>query len=158
MSTALFDILCCFCNCFCHVFFFSSRRRHTRCALVTGVQTLCSSDLLAALGYIPGQPGVLITTRNHSKSEQYTDEIQLSGTAFGDKLSWIVGAFYLKSKPAGVNYLALDIFRPTPPSPTTEFIVNNFRSEEHTSELQSLMRISYAVFCLQKKKKQQYTN
>src|SRR3546814_2299117 len=27
-----------------------------------------------------------------------------------------------------------------------------FRSEEHTSELQSLMRISYAVFCLQKKK------
>src|SRR3546814_1273466 len=37
------------------------------------------------------------------------------------------------------------------------------RSEEHTSELQSLMRISYAVFCLKKKKKQNnkkinYTN
>src|SRR3546814_8516377 len=30
-----------------------------------------------------------------------------------------------------------------------------FRSEEHTSELQSLMRISYAVFCLKKKKKKQ---
>src|SRR3546814_5745771 len=29
-----------------------------------------------------------------------------------------------------------------------------YRSEEHTSELQSLMRISYAVFCLKKKKKQ----
>src|SRR3546814_5799460 len=29
------------------------------------------------------------------------------------------------------------------------------RSEEHTSELQSLMRISYAVFCLKQKKKQQ---
>src|SRR3546814_3755144 len=29
-----------------------------------------------------------------------------------------------------------------------------FRSEEHTSELQSLMRISYAVFCLKKKTKQ----
>src|SRR3546814_4564454 len=28
----------------------------------------------------------------------------------------------------------------------------NLRSEEHTSELQSLMRISYAVFCLKKKK------
>src|SRR3546814_5017306 len=28
-----------------------------------------------------------------------------------------------------------------------------FRSEEHTSELQSLMRISYAVFCLKQKKK-----
>src|SRR3546814_9703905 len=31
------------------------------------------------------------------------------------------------------------------------------RSEEHTSELQSLMRISYAVFCLKKKKNQKYT-
>src|SRR3546814_2855972 len=31
------------------------------------------------------------------------------------------------------------------------------RSEEHTSELQSLMRISYAVFCLKKKKKQKKT-
>src|SRR3546814_10059118 len=35
-----------------------------------------------------------------------------------------------------------------------------WRSEEHTSELQSLMRISYAVFCLKKKKytQRQYTN
>src|SRR3546814_4870998 len=31
-----------------------------------------------------------------------------------------------------------------------------FRSEEHTSELQSLMRISYAVFCLKKKKTNQH--
>src|SRR3546814_5329561 len=31
--------------------------------------------------------------------------------------------------------------------------VGRLRSEEHTSELQSLMRISYAVFCLKKKKK-----
>src|SRR3546814_8501795 len=31
-------------------------------------------------------------------------------------------------------------------------------SEEHTSELQSLMRISYAVFCLKKKKKRQPTH
>src|SRR3546814_9812134 len=35
-----------------------------------------------------------------------------------------------------------------------EFVINGqkTRSEEHTSELQSLMRISYAVFCLKKKK------
>src|SRR3546814_1879601 len=32
------------------------------------------------------------------------------------------------------------------------YIFINTRSEEHTSELQSLMRISYAVFCLKKKK------
>src|SRR3546814_9459639 len=48
--------------------------------------------------------------------------------------------------------------RPTAPlnetSATKECPVTAcFRSEEHTSELQSLMRISYAVFCLKKKKK-----
>src|SRR3546814_10164989 len=32
------------------------------------------------------------------------------------------------------------------------------RSEEHTSELQSLMRISYAVFCLKKKKNKRHHN
>src|SRR3546814_7892875 len=32
-------------------------------------------------------------------------------------------------------------------------LIEKLRSEEHTSELQSLMRISYAVFCLKKKKK-----
>src|SRR3546814_1029434 len=34
---------------------------------------------------------------------------------------------------------------------------SHLRSEEHTSELQSLMRISYAVFCLKKKKQNQTT-
>src|SRR3546814_8261422 len=34
---------------------------------------------------------------------------------------------------------------------------HNLRSEEHTSELQSLMRISYAVFCLKKKKDEHNT-
>src|SRR3546814_6565481 len=38
-----------------------------------------------------------------------------------------------------------------------ESLVKQFgRSEEHTSELQSLMRISYAVFCLKKKKTQKH--
>src|SRR3546814_1444663 len=42
-------------------------------------------------------------------------------------------------------------------------VAEKTRSEEHTSELQSLMRISYAVFCLKKKKiqniyKQSHTN
>src|SRR3546814_5224142 len=36
---------------------------------------------------------------------------------------------------------------------TERSILPDARSEEHTSELQSLMRISYAVFCLQNKKK-----
>src|SRR3546814_10397685 len=37
---------------------------------------------------------------------------------------------------------------------THAFVTLKGRSEEHTSELQSLMRISYAVFCLKKKNKQ----
>src|SRR3546814_4372184 len=45
--------------------------------------------------------------------------------------------------------------RMTPMMPISTFdMVTRFRSEEHTSELQSLMRISYAVFCLKKKKQQ----
>src|SRR3546814_9949564 len=42
----------------------------------------------------------------------------------------------------------IDIFIPTRP----RALIASARSEEHTSELQSLMRISYAVFCLKKKK------
>src|SRR3546814_9634603 len=39
------------------------------------------------------------------------------------------------------------------PSLLLQPLIENARSEEHTSELQSLIRISYAVFCLKKKKK-----
>src|SRR3546814_8695830 len=57
------------------------------------------------------------------------------------------------------------LFRPVidandPPSKGAPYVTSGnapealaLRSEEHTSELQSLMRISYAVFCLKKKKK-----
>src|SRR3546814_3317915 len=40
------------------------------------------------------------------------------------------------------------------PTPRRRSCATRCRSEEHTSELQSLMRISYAVFCLKKKKKE----
>src|SRR3546814_2554903 len=46
------------------------------------------------------------------------------------------------SKPEGVENYTAD-----------KIVADVLRSEEHTSELQSLMRISYAVFCLKKKKK-----
>src|SRR3546814_2340451 len=45
-----------------------------------------------------------------------------------------------------------DTYADDGPSPADD--LGKLRSEEHTSELQSLMRISYAVFCLKKKKKQ----
>src|SRR3546814_5807226 len=43
--------------------------------------------------------------------------------------------------------IALDFFEVR----IDHIVINWLRSEEHTSELQSLMRISYAVFCLKKK-------
>src|SRR3546814_6138836 len=47
----------------------------------------------------------------------------------------------------------------TMPQLTTQIEARRIgRSEEHTSELQSLMRISYAVFCLKKKNKTTYTH
>src|SRR3546814_6536169 len=60
-----------------------------------------------------------------------------------------------------------DPHRPAPPHPTDPIHPGHHRaaldgarptrSEEHTSELQSLMRISYAVFCLKKKKQLKHT-
>src|SRR3546814_2091069 len=50
----------------------------------------------------------------------------------------------------------VDLPQPDSPTrPTTSPAPTVRRSEEHTSELQSLMRISYAVFCLKKKKTKQ---
>src|SRR3546814_3667792 len=47
--------------------------------------------------------------------------------------------------------------RPVAPGePAPETATQGGRSEEHTSELQSLMRISYAVFCLKKKKSKKH--
>src|SRR3546814_10458592 len=55
-------------------------------------------------------------------------------------------AIFMRS---GKRSMRPDWLRPISISSAT----SSLRSEEHTSELQSLMRISYAVFCLKKKKK-----
>src|SRR3546814_10321057 len=57
----------------------------------------------------------------------------------------------------GCKRLCIDIgYYETFNRPNVELI--DVRSEEHTSELQSLMRISYAVFCLKKKKTKNTTD
>src|SRR3546814_1825151 len=60
------------------------------------------------------------------------------------------GSAALKSAMACSSPVAGEVCQPVTPhaSPLWGF---PYRSEEHTSELQSLMRISYAVFCLKKK-------
>lgn len=80
---------------------------------------------IAALGYVPGEPGTLVTTYNDTETSQFSDEVQFSGKLFHDKLAWIAGAFYVDMEPAGPYWLDLDIFRPTPPTALTSSIVNS---------------------------------
>src|SRR3546814_4914634 len=56
---------------------------------------------------------------------------------------------------SGARGGGMSMFARYPLSDIAEIIRGVSRSEEHTSELQSLMRISYAVFCLKKKNKHQ---
>src|SRR3546814_1996814 len=54
---------------------------------------------------------------------------------------------------AGATVMESPVCTPMGSRFSIEQTIMQLRSEEHTSELQSLMRISYAVFCLKKKKK-----
>src|SRR3546814_3203724 len=53
--------------------------------------------------------------------------------------------------PAARALRGLGVLRQAHPRPARGLVASAVRSEEHTSELQSLMRNSYAVFCLKKK-------
>src|SRR3546814_2322983 len=76
------------------------------------------------------------------------------GTGEGDRETALISRTLieddLRAKPA--DLLLIDVR-----GDSNQKKVGRLRSEEHTSELQSLMRISYAVFCL-KKKKESTTN
>src|SRR3546814_17679851 len=53
-------------------------------------------------GSIPaGLPVTVVVGRQKSDVEQFTDEVQFKGKLFDDKLDWLIGGFYLKSKPVG---------------------------------------------------------
>lgn len=53
----------------------------------------------------------LIGSHFRQDDRQYTDELQVSGALLEDKLSWLIGGFYLKGKPGGVSGRALEQFR-----------------------------------------------
>src|SRR3546814_3391892 len=120
------------------MFFFSSRRRHTRCALVTGVQTcarpICSNDIDVVLAKI-----------RHM-------------AALGCRYIMVDHLSIIVSDQSGDERKQLDEISTKIKTLTMNLDIAVFRSEEHTSELQSLMRISYAVFCLKKKTETTYTN
>src|SRR3546814_1955519 len=88
----------------------------------------------------------------------------MSSTSAGPFLSWSFGVppplytFICRTFRSHVRRSSADrrsseiLFESGPTTALKSNIVCGLRSEEHTSELQSLMRISYAVFCLKKKK------
>src|SRR3546814_6216876 len=130
------------------IFFFSSRRRHTRCALVTGVQT-CALPISAFPDGVGGgswagnagcRPAPFCRSAGIDwRRAAYPDDPWLL-PAIADRLS------------AGSRSAAR--LPPARPAGAGGVGAPDARSEEHTSELQSLMRISYAVFCLKKQTKQ----
>src|SRR3546814_5294295 len=70
-------------------------------------------------------------------------------TTDGSKRHFLAAAIAARSR----SRLRLDLSTDTSTTlPLASTSMIRIRSEEHTSELQSLMRISYAVFCLKKKK------
>src|SRR3546814_13459484 len=69
------------------------------------------------------------------------------GRPRGESSGWLATSSHQKRKSAVVKGWPSD-----QRCPWRSVRVKRRRSEEHTSELQSLMRISYAVFCLKKKK------
>src|SRR3546814_8164386 len=69
------------------------------------------------------------------------------------KVASRTSSFVFKGKETGIPAVARELGVGTVLEGSVRRAGEHVRSEEHTSELQSLMRISYAVFCLKKTKK-----
>src|SRR3546814_7021416 len=147
----LFVIVCC-------VFFFSSRRRHTRCALVTGVQTCALPICLPGFNMLG--PGIVIGIMIIPYISSLSEDAMRAVPMHLREASYAMGASRFQTAarvvtPAALSGIVasyiLGISRAVGETMVVAIAAGQ-RSEEHTSELQSLMRISYAVFCLKKKK------
>src|SRR3546814_4304465 len=133
---------------FVFFFFFSSRRRHTRCALVTGVQT-CALPILTVFpvrsrGY--SCPKINLVMHELEPFYKWRDDYIASEDSKSPFFKQQYSEF-LFDKQIYNFYIhpQWDYFG----SPTLYLkVLFADRSEEHTYELQSLMRNSYAVFCL----------
>src|SRR3546814_3089046 len=125
------------------LFFFSSKRRHTRCALVTGVQT-CALPI-----YVDGCANRRRDLQGSLPPHFPVPHPVLQRQAAAGRGNGVEACLCHRLGGPGRPDVRHDQGRPWPVQGAENFN----RSEEHTSELQSLMRISYAVFCLKKKKK-----
>src|SRR3546814_9937088 len=107
-------------------------RRHPETKLVLLDLMMPDVEGLASLQYLRGEwPDVRVAVISSLQDRAWIRSAEALGAI----------AFIPKSTPAVQMQKILD-----------SLLTNGHRSEEHTSELQSLMRIPYAVFCLKKKK------
>src|SRR3546814_2808072 len=137
--------------CFCVlVFFFSSRRRHTRCALVTGVQTCALPISRDGAGPAGGESELIVAVRVVEAARgraAVADMDIVTGGGCEGALRKNGGSLSQRGdRDGGQKHRRESIFRGHRTSLPFRVGVPPCRSEEHTSELQSLMRISYAVF------------
>src|SRR3546814_7532756 len=153
--------------------FFSSRRRHPRFALVTGVQAcVLPISLHEGVDALLGGPAHVdkVGNRNARYRRRFNDWHHGIAMAAQNEGRDILHAYLelvcqevAETRAIQNACHAHDLVMGQPgkfpqrPYHCVERIgdaddksVRRIRSEEHTSELQSLMRISYAVFCLQK--------
>src|SRR3546814_8546332 len=126
----------------CVALFFSSRRRHTRCALVTGVQT-CALPILACA-----------EDSNGSVPEEWNNVAFLA-----NPITSTINCVRIVRNPDGsvtakllpdLLYYEDDWFRPAniESGPHGFLYIADRSSDVQTSQLQLLMRISYAVSCV----------
>src|SRR3546814_4384000 len=142
------------------MFFYSSRRLHTGCALVTGVQT-CALPIYyyglpawaqgLGLGGATGEPDLVIELPPNQDHRELPD-----GTIYFAASGVIINPTDREQRVPPILAELRDaqgtiVYSWTIKPPVRMLPPNEKRSEEHTSELQSLMRTSYAVFCLKKK-------
>src|SRR3546814_2419028 len=141
------------------VFFFSNRRLQTRCALATGVQTCALpifvsylDRLILALLVAPVRAEFGIS--DTAIALLVGPVFALFGGLFALPMGWLV------DRANRTRLILIGVLCWTAATIATAFAPDfeavaalrvGVRSEEHTSELQSLMRISYAVFCLKQK-------
>src|SRR3546814_8858408 len=105
---------------------------------------------------VPPTPSALTPARRGASPSGHAVIAAL--TTNGEAAKSMDGLGSLKCRLAGMQRCCSDsavLITPVAPAAITRWptLLLAERSEEHTSELQSLMRISYAVFCLKKKKK-----
>src|SRR3546814_2150638 len=140
--------------CFFVVFFFSSRRRHTRCALVTGVQT-CALPILSQPKAVQSEEAqaaadeekLPLIGRSPAMQEIYRVMARLMGTDLtvliygesGTGKELVARALHDYGKRRNGPFVAINM------AAIPRELIESEQSEEHTSELQSLMRSSYAV-------------